>query len=331
MADFPPPEMIQTNGIRMAVHAMGPTPAEADKPAVVFLHGWPELAYSWRYQLPALAEAGYPAIAPDQRGYGGTDKPAGAENYDFAHLAGDLAGLLDARGIDKAVFVGHDWGATLLWALPFYLPERLAGLAGLNVPFFPRGPVDPLELFRNAFGDSYYICRFQQEGACEPVLERDVERTLRMLMRRPRSDKAAADRRPITKFDGDLITLLEGDSDRWPGEEFLSDEDLAVYVRAFSRGGFTGPLHWYRNFTRNWHDIERFQPAGGPPPSIAVPTLMMTAELDAFVPPRLADGMERYFTDYERVDVKGAGHWLQQEKAGEVNAVLLDWLARHFS
>src|SRR5687767_6850829 len=112
-ADFPEPTFITTNGIRMAVYEAGPK----DGLPVVLAHGWPELAYAWRHQLKALGEAGYHVMAPDQRGYGKTEKPCAVREYDIHHLTADMAGLLDAFGHDKAVFAGHDWGGIMVWQM----------------------------------------------------------------------------------------------------------------------------------------------------------------------------------------------------------------------
>lgn len=326
MTDFPAPEFVTTNGIRLAVRRAGPTPG-AGRATVVLLHGFPELAWSWRHQIPVLADAGFSVIAPDMRGYGDSDAPAGQDAYRMAELSADCAGLLDHYGFETAYFVGHDWGALVLWALPFHHPARVAGLCGLNVPFIPRGPVPPTEAFRAAFGPDMYILRFQEEGACEPILERDVDRTMRFFMRAPNPGSAQGGGAFSTP-DLDLIRWLEGPEKAWPGRPFLSEDAFEVFIDAFRRSGFTAPLHYYRNMDANWRDMARFQPDGVPPAPLPMPTLMITAELDGVVPPRLARGMEAFFSDYERIDITDCGHWTQQEKPAEVNAALLDWLAR---
>lgn len=327
MTEFPEPEFIESNGVRLAVHRGGPPVEEARAP-VVFLHGWPELAFSWRYQFPAFAEAGYAVFAPDQRGYGASEKPAGRDEYTMAKLTGDVAGLLDHYGLNEAVFVGHDWGALVMWALPFYQPDRVRALAGLNVPFIPRGRGKPIDRMRAAFGDKMYIVRFQEEGACEPALEKDMDRTMRFFLRRPRQKERGQGGGAFSTPDLDLISWLEADESTWPGETWLSDEDTAVYAKAFAAGGMTAPLHWYRNFDVNHEDMARFQPDGVPKGKIDIPSLMITAELDVACPPHLSDAMEAFFTDYERHDLKACGHWTQQEKPEEVNRIILDWLDR---
>jgi pimeloyl-ACP methyl ester carboxylesterase len=139
---FPEARKIDTNGIRLAVYEQG------EGEPVIFLHGFPELAFSWRFQLPALAAAGFRAIAVDQRGYGRSTVPPDVEDYGIDKLIGDVLGLLDALDIERGTFVGHDWGAFVLWHMSLLCPERMQRQAILNIPFWPRPPVDPIELFR---------------------------------------------------------------------------------------------------------------------------------------------------------------------------------------
>ncbi|MCJ9429388.1 alpha/beta fold hydrolase [Kordiimonas marina] len=335
MADMPAPEMVEVNGIQLAVYRAGPDPSDTDKPAVFFLHGFPEIAYSWRAQLKALGDAGYPVFTYDARGYGASDAPKGRKNYTVAKLCADAEALLDHYGLRDAVFVGHDWGALTLWAMPFYMGDRVAGYAGLNVPLMPLYREDPIALFRRHFGDKMYIVRFQTEGACEPVLEKDLMRTFRYFLRKPGKCKARAGEapKPDTGFSEknlDLIGQLEQGEEGWGGVPLLPDEELQIYADAYRKNGFTGPLHWYRNMTHNWQDMQRFADADGKLPFVARPCLMITAELDRACPPSLADGMENLCGPYERIDLKGCGHWSQQERAADVNAALLDWLHKYF-
>src|SRR3954469_14231274 len=140
MIEMPPLQFVQTNGIRMGFYEAGP---KTDTPAVVLCHGWPELAFSWRHQIKALADAGRWVIAPDQRGYGLSAKPDGVTDYDIDHLTGDIVGLLDHLGVEKAIVCGHDWGGIVVWQAPLIHPDRVAGVIGLNTPFMSRAPADP--------------------------------------------------------------------------------------------------------------------------------------------------------------------------------------------
>jgi pimeloyl-ACP methyl ester carboxylesterase len=318
--DFPTPTMIKTNGIDMAVYEAGP---KTGLP-VVLCHGFPELAYSWRYQIPALAEAGYRVLAPDQRGYGGTSRPAEVETYDMPHLTGDLTGMLDAFGIDKAVFVGHDWGGIVVWNLPMFHPDRVAGVIGVNTPFLARPPVDPIMGMRALFGENMYIVQFQKPGYAENILGKDVARTFRFFMRKNVVTAAQFEQMPKEMRGLALLEALQWDETMWPGEALMSPQELQVFIDTFSRTGFTGGINWYRNFTRNW------VLTGTMEPKVRAPGLMIMAEDDVVLRPAMADGMERFVPDLEKVLIKNCGHWTQQERPEETSRAMIDWLKRRF-
>jgi len=162
MIEMPPLQFAQTNGIRMGYYDVGPA---TDKPPVVLCHGWPEIAFSWRHQIKALSEAGIRVIAPDQRGYGATDRPEPVEAYDMEHLTGDLVGLLDHLKIDKAIFVGHDWGGFVVWQMPLRHPSRVAGVVGVNTPHWGRAPADPVELFASVSATRCTSCNSRTRPA----------------------------------------------------------------------------------------------------------------------------------------------------------------------
>jgi pimeloyl-ACP methyl ester carboxylesterase len=312
------PRYVETNSIRMAVHEQG-----AGVP-VVLCHGFPELAYSWRYQIPAIANAGFRAIAPDMRGYGHTDRPQPITSYDIRHLTGDLVGLLDALKIEKAVFVGHDWGGIVTWAMPLLHPDRVAGIIGVNTPFLPRAPMDPIALMRAAYGENMYIVYFQKPGVADELLASDVGKTLRFFYRKTDITIEEFDKRPAEERNLALVHALALDEGLWPGRQLLKPEELAIYEQAFARTGFTGGINWYRNFTRNWHEME------GVEQKVNVPALMVMAENDIVLRPSLADGMETFVPDLEKHLIKNCGHWTQAEKPEELNRVMIDWLKRRF-
>lgn len=329
MIDFNAPEYVDTNNVTLPVYKAGPEPADTSKPAVFFLHGFPELAYSWRAQMEALASEGYPVFAPDQRGFGRASKPRGKDNYTMARLTGDLTGLLDHYGLKDAIFVGHDWGALVLWSLPFYCGHRVKGYAGLNIPLGKHYPVDPISMMRAKLGEEMYIVRFQEEGACEPILEADVRQTFRFFMRKPSAVSSAKPSVAFAEEKLDLMALLQRGEQAWGGDLLLRDEELQIYIDAYTEGGFTAPLHWYRNMAENWEAQKAFL-VDGVLPKVEKPCLMITADMDRACPPSLADGMEELCTPYERISLKGCGHWSQQEKPNEVNAALLSWLEANF-
>jgi pimeloyl-ACP methyl ester carboxylesterase len=309
---FPEPRFVRANGLRLAVYEQG-----AGVP-VVFSHGFPELAYSWRHQLPALAAAGFRAIALDQRGYGASDRPEAVEAYDIARLTGDLVGLLDALGLERAVFCGHDWGGMVIWSLGQLHPSRVLGLIGVNTPFMPRSPKPPIALLTEMMGPEHYIVHFQKQGDADARLAKDVRRVFEVIMRRG-----------IKLADLDLSRGIQNlaaavEEGRMLGQPLLSDAELDVFVRAFERSGFTGGINWYRNMDRNWRLTEHV------PQTLQVPSLMVMAEDDFALPPALAEGMEARVAPLEKVLIRDCGHWTQQERPAELNRILVDWLRRQF-
>ena len=324
---MPPVQHAPTNGIRMAYYEVGPR----EGVPVIFCHGFPELAFSWRHQLRAFEAAGRWAIAPDQRGYGLTERPGPVEAYDIENLTADMVGLLDHLGVEKAVFCGHDWGGIVVWQMPLHHPDRTAGVIGLNTPFMARAPADPIAIMRHRMGDEMYIVHFQKPGEADAVLDGDVAKAMNFFMRRPilgetpPSAGLATERKPGDPSAFALINILKAYDPAFdPRERFLSDDEFAAFVETFERTGFTGGINWYRNFTRNWERSANIVE------KVAVPSLMVMAENDAVLPPSAADGMEAYVTDLEKTLIKESGHWTQQEKPEAVNTVILDWMDRRF-
>jgi len=314
--------------VRLAYYEVGPRQGVP----VVFCHGFPELAFSWRHQLRAFEAAGRWAIAPDQRGYGLTSGPRATEAYDIEALTGDIVGLLDHLGVEKAVLCGHDWGGIVVWQAPLRHPDRVAGVIGVNTPFMPRAPADPIAIMRRRFGDDMYIVNFQKPGEADAILAADVGRTMSFFMRRPLAGTPpasgglsgdAGDGAPVQTFA--LLNMLQAWDPKFdPRETFLTAEETAFFVDSFERTGFTGGINWYRNFTRNW------KRSAGIVERVDVPSLMIMAELDAVLPPSAADGMEAFVPDLEKKLIEGSGHWTQQEKPDEVNRTILAWMDRRF-
>jgi pimeloyl-ACP methyl ester carboxylesterase len=314
--DFPPARRVPTNGINLAVHELG------EGPAVFLLHGFPELAYSWRHQIHPIADAGFRVIAPEQRGFGDSDAPADPLSYSVKNLVADLVGLLDALELDTAVFVGHDWGSMPAWYAGAYAPQRVAGAASLCTPYFTPGEVDLIEAYNETRGPNHYMATFQEPGVGEAMLERDVEATFRALIRR-RGVTLDAFRASPPEIQEVPAGVFVGDPQLF-GTELLNDKDLAVYADTYRRTGFTGGLNWYRALHEDWreglgHDFV-----------IDKPALMISAADDFFLPPDFTEGMEELLPQLEKHVIPDAGHWLQQERPAEVNALLLPWLERHF-
>jgi pimeloyl-ACP methyl ester carboxylesterase len=312
--DFPEPTFIETNGIRMAVYEQG------EGPPVVLLHGFPELAFSWRYQLPALARAGFRAIAPDQRGYGLTDVPTDVRDYRVEELIADIHGLLDALELESASFVGHDWGALVLWQMAVRAPERIDRLIALNIPHYPRLPIDPIQIMRERFGSDFYIVNFQDSDEADRAFARDPSHFIDVIMRRKQISREQFDQLPADRKSLSLLKVMARSESS--GEPLLSDAERDYYAAAFAKTGFTGAINWYRNWTLNWETQAGFDDR------VSIPTLFIGAVDDIVIAPEHIEGMKPLVDDLEIHMLEQCGHWSQQEKPDEVNRLMIDWLRR---
>lgn len=310
--------VVETNGIRMHVAEQGAGPL------VVLCHGFPESWYSWRHQLPALAAAGYHAVAPDMRGYGQTDRPAEVEAYTQLHHVGDMVGLLDALGEETAVIVGHDWGAPVAWNSALLRPDRFRAVAALSVPYAPRGSVRPTQALRAAAGDHFmYMLYFQTPGVAEAELERDVRSTLRrFLYSASGSPPKGQGWRPFLPRDA---RFLDATTDPPALPAWLTEADLDFYAGEFERTGFGGGLNWYRNLDRTWELMGAWQHA-----RVRQPALFVAGDRDGVIV-MMRTALERLAESVpglrKQVLLPGCGHWTQQERPAEVNAELLAFLA----
>jgi pimeloyl-ACP methyl ester carboxylesterase len=308
---------VDTNGVRLRVVEAG----DRGAPVVVLAHGFPELAYSWRHQIPALVQAGYHVLAPDQRGYGGSSRPDAIDAYNIRELTTDIVGLLDDIGAEQAVWVGHDWGAPVVWHAPLLHPDRVAAVAALSVPATPRSKAPPTQAWRKTFGENFfYILYFQEPGIADAELNGDPARAIRRLMGglRTSADKAAGMRMVAPGPEGFIDRLPEPDA----LPEWISQDELDHYITEFSRTGFTGGLNWYRNFDRNWELTAELADM-----KISVPCLFIGGTADPVLAFTRADrAAEIVSGPYRQVMIEGAGHWLQQERPDEVNAILLEFL-----
>lgn len=323
MSDFAPATLhhLPDRGfgpITLSVHEQG------DGPAVVFSHGFPELAYSWRHQLPAVAAAGFRAIAPDQRGYGASSAPDEIEAYGIGRLCCDLADLCDEMGIEKAVFVGHDWGGAVVWAMPAIHPEKVAGVVGVCTPFMQMPGTEFLKALVDGDVERQYMLWFQEPGVAEAVLDGRARMVFEKLMRGGVDPTTFLDRVSTTgKIDmNPFLRIEELDA---AGEMVASPQEIDHYVAEFSRTGFRGGINWYRNIDANATE----QPEIGKADP-GVPCLMICAEWDPALPPVLAAGMGDRIADLEMHTIPRAGHWVQQECPDELNTILVDWLTRRF-
>lgn len=314
---------VETNGIRMHVAEQG------SGPTVLLCHGFPESWYSWRHQLAALAGAGFHAVAPDMRGYGGTERPDAIDQYTLLHLVGDMVGLLDALEVDSAVVAGHDWGAPVAWHAALLRPDRFRAVIGLSVPFIPRGRVRPTTAMPRTDDTIFYQLYFQEPGVAEAELERDVRAAIRRLLYWASGDALPADAAAIASLG--MVPRQDGFVSRLPDPAtlppWLAEDDLDAYTADFLRTGFRGGLHWYRNIDRNW---ELLAPLAGA--RVAVPALYVAGDRDLVLAFR---GMDRLIPNLaalvpglrKTIILPGCGHWTQQERPREVNAAMLEFLA----
>lgn len=303
--DFPEPTMIAVNGVELEVFEAGRE--NAGNP-IVLCHGWPEHAYSWRHQIPALAEAGYHVIAPNQRGYGNSSRPTGVSDYDIEQLSGDLVALVDHFGYADATFVGHDWGANVVWGLTLLHPERVSRLAALSLPYQERGEQPWIEWMEAMFGGDFYFVHFnRQPGVADAVLDEHAGRFLRNLYRKNLP--------PIEPQPGmAMINLARAEMPL--GEPVMSEEELSVFVSAFESSGFTPSINWYRNLDRNWHVLADADPI------IQQPALMVYGDRDLVA---RSENLTEFVPNVEVVSLD-CGHWIQQEQPEETTRVLLNWL-----
>jgi len=310
---------VQANGINMHIAEAG------EGPLVVLCHGFPESWYSWRHQLPALAEAGYHVVAPDQRGYGQTDAPEAIEEYTQFHLVGDVVALVHVLGEERAVIVGHDWGAPVAWNAALWRPDVFRAVAALSVPCSERAPIPPTQGLKQMFGDRFaYVLYFQTPGLAEHELQHDVKNTmLRFLYGASGNtpDGAAAVVSGAPHRSAWFLDQVPTCDELPP---WLTEEDLGFFVSEYERTGFRGGLNWYRNIDRTWEMSAPFQGR-----KIEQPALFISGDRDLIrMNPDFEEQMRAVVDDLRDVIIlPGIGHWTQQEAPLATNEALLRFLA----
>jgi pimeloyl-ACP methyl ester carboxylesterase len=310
---------LTSNGIRLRVAEQG------EGPLVLLLHGWPESWYSWRHQLPWIAGLGYRAVAPDMRGYGGSDAPGAVEAYAMRELCADVVGLIDHYGARTAVLVGHDWGAMVAWQCALLAPERISAVVALSVPYSGRSRVPPTEALRARYGDDfYYMLYFQELGLAEAEFDLDPQGILSRLYASPDTPRQPPRIRERKRSAGGWIDRL-GAPKELPA--WLRAEDLAYYVTEFARRGFRGGINYYRNLDRNWHDTPQLAGA-----QLAQPAYFIAGARDVVLAGHDAAWLESLMRpsvpQLRRIElIPRVGHWVQQEVAQPVNLLLREFLA----
>lgn len=305
---FPEPTLIAVNGVELEVFEAGRQ--NAGKP-IVLCHGWPEHAFSWRHQVPALVAAGYHVIVPNQRGYGHSSRPTEVASYDIEHLTGDLLGLLDHFGYTDATFVGHDWGAMVVWGLAVLHPNRVKHVINLSLPYQERGETPWIEFMEQVLGgDNYFVHFNRHPGVADAVLEQNTSQFLRNLYRK---------NVPCQEPEPGMAMINLAHATTPLGEAVMSDRELAVFESAFELSGFTGSINWYRNLDRNWHLLAEADPV------IQHSALMIYGDRDVIPVSR---NLQEFVPNVDVVNLD-CGHWIQQELPSETNATILDWLTQH--
>jgi pimeloyl-ACP methyl ester carboxylesterase len=312
-------ETVQANGIRMRLAVAG-----KDGPLVLLAHGWPESWYSWRHQIAFLSSHGYRVVAPDMRGYGGTEAPPAVEAYDVKSLSDDLAGIVDALGERQAILVGHDWGSIVAWHAVLYHPERFTALVAMSVPYAGRPKESLIAGYRKRFGDNFFYMLYHNEpgGVAEAEYDGDPRGIISRLYLSPDSPREAP-----------LITDKQRSAGGWIGRlgapkglpDWVQQQDLDYVVAQFEASGFRGGVNYYRNLQRNWEITENLDPV------VKVPTLFVAGEKDMVIAhathEQLQAAMSRVVPDlYKVLLFPNIGHWVQQEAPDETNAAMLEFL-----
>jgi len=304
---------ISANGIDLFVREQG------DGPLVLLCHGWPELSYSWRHQIPALAEAGFHVVAPDMRGYGQSSAPDDVGAYTIFDTVGDMVALLAALGEKQAVIVGHDWGAPVAWHAAMFRPDIFTKVAGLSVPPPFRGRTRPLDALREGGVTNFYWQYFQAPGIAEAEFERDIAETTRRVLGRGVSD-------PSNMFVDEGKGFLGKLRSDLPLPNWITEADIAKFAEGYQKSGFRGGLNWYRNIDRNWELLAPFAGA-----CVTVPALYIAGDRDLVVAFRgmdqLIPNLSQFVPHLQRaLMLPGCGHWTQQERSEEVNTAMIDFL-----
>ena len=321
-------KIIESNGINIRLAMMG------EGPLVIFCHGWPESWYSYRHQLPAVAKAGFKAVAYDVRGYGESDKPHEIEAYSMRNMTNDVIGIIDALGYDTAITIGHDWGGPIALNTAALNEDRITATGTLSVPFMGRGPMPTLDLWKEIYQDHFfYQLYFQKEGIAEKEFESNLSKAL--FITYTNSDGRGM-KFNFEKGQSGLIPQKTKDSTFLEGMEVFEDfpdwfskEDLEYFVSQFEISGLRGPFNRYRAQNIDWHEIPELEGK-----ILQQPAFFVTGTLDPvnFFVPSDQTLIDRIGPNYKDLlfaeELEGIGHWTQQEAPEEVNNFILNFLEK---
>lgn len=320
---FPMPHYIDHDGLKIATYAAGPEDGSDNKPAILLVHGWPEMAYSWKNIIGPLAEAGYRVIAYDLRGFGNSSAPddgasRGAHHYGIAQQVGDMEAVMDVYGLSRAVICGHDWGGIIVWHAARMLSQRVSAVVSICTPHVGEAPADPIAIFKKRHGDEHYFVHFtERPGVADDLFARDPDAFFRLMFRStPKGAKPKAGQATIPQK---FTEYLEAGAPQLKGK-IMADADQQVFVEGYKKSGFHGGIGLYRNSTANW-ELTR-----GLSQIVHQPTLMLSAEDDVFLPPILSEGMERLVPNTTRHVISDCGHWAMWEQPEAILTHMKAWL-----
>lgn len=320
---FPDPHYIDHDGLKIATYAAGPENSQDEKETILLVHGWPELAYSWKNIIGPLAQAGYRVIAYDLRGFGNSSAPGdgkarGAHHYGIAQQVGDLEAVMDAYGLSKAIICGHDWGGIIVWHAARMIAQRVSAVISICTPHVGEAPADPIKIFKKRHGDEHYFVHFtERPGAADDLFARDPDAFFRLMFRStPKGAKPKAGQASIPEK---FAAYLDADAPQLKGK-IISQADHQVYVDGYRKSGFHGGIGLYRNSTENW-ELTR-----GLSQIVHQPALMLAAEDDTFLPPILSEGMERLVPNTTRHVIADCGHWAMWEQPEAILTPMKAWL-----
>ncbi|MFA0809906.1 alpha/beta fold hydrolase [Microbulbifer epialgicus] len=320
---FPDPIFIPTNNITLAVYKLG------KGFPIIFCHGFPELAFSWRYQMNAVAKAGYQAIAPDLRGYGQSDQPRDISAYATTEVCDDLVGMMDHMGLEQAVFCGHDWGSFVVDTMALLYPNRCAGLINIGGPhnFRPKDLPPAHTSVKEVVDKPAYNRFMQQPEAPEKLLNRNVETFFRTFFRKDYLTTTNLSKLPVEAPERklDLATMMASTQPKDP--LFISETALKVYIETFSRTGFDGGINWYRAMPKTWEELQKRKLHWG----LNIPYLYLWPSQDPINPLGLKVGLEDYIENLQAFAIEDSGHFVMEEKPQEVSSRIINWLSQNFS
>ena len=313
---WPNPHFIRSDGYKIATYAFGPK----DGPTVILVHGWPEIAYSWKLIVPALLRSGYRVICFDLRGFGRSDVPLADADYAMPQLVGDIEAVMDSYGIKSADIIGHDWGGSIVWFAARMISQRIKRVIGICVPHTARAPAPPLKIIEKRAGRQHYFLEYKyRPDEVAKLFAKDPDGFFRIMFRSV-PDDAVADE-TFTYIPTKFEAFLKAGSPPLKGQ-ILNDDDRAVFVKAYKRTGFRSGMNLYRNIDVNWELSE------GMSDRISQPVLMISPERDLLLPPKLAEPMKDMVDEFMQVCIPNCGHWAMWEQPEVINAAITGWLGR---